>query len=63
MNNTNKIVTAFNNFDKWVTYKIAFDLLDERKTTLREIIEIAKKVGIAPSVIKYRRRYFLQLKS
>lgn len=56
------VIDAFNNFDKWVTYKIAFDLMDQRKITLREIINIAEKVGIKPAVIKSRRRYFLQLK-
>lgn len=58
-----KIVTdAFTNFDKWTTYQIAFDLMDQRKITLRGIMVIAKKAGIKPAVIKSRRRYFLQLK-
>jgi len=56
------VIDAFTNFDKWVTYRIVFDLMDKRKITLREIMVIAKKAGIEPAVIKSRRRYFLQLK-
>ena len=58
-----QVTNAFNNFDKWPTYQIAFGLMDKRKITLREIIVIAEKTGMKPAVIRSRRRYFLQLKA
>jgi len=63
MNPIDRVTEAFNNFDKWDTYQVVFNLMDKRKITLREIIAIAEKAGIKPTVLRSRRRYFLQLKA
>ena len=65
MNNTTRlqIVAAFENFDKWTTYGIAFDLMTQRKVRLSDIQEIAEAVAqIAPDVIAMRRRDYLALR-
>ena len=50
MNNTTRlrVVEAFENFDKWETYGTVFDLMTQRKCTLRDIQEIAAAVGWKP---------------
>jgi len=63
MKTIDRVTQAFNNFEKWDTYQIVFGLMDKRKITLREIVAIAEKAGIKPTVIRSRRRYFLQLKA
>jgi len=62
MKTIDRVTQAFNNFEKWDTYQVVFGLMDKRKITLREIVAIAEKAGIKPTVIRSRRRYFLQLK-
>ena len=52
----NQVHEAFEDFNKWETYGLVFRLLDERKITLRKIIEIAQQYGISKGVIKMRRR-------
>ena len=47
---------AFEDFSKWETYGLVFRLMDQRKITLRKIIEIAQQYGISKGVIKMRRR-------
>ena len=62
MNNKTRlqIVEAFENFDKWETYGTVFDLMTQRKCTLRDIQEIAAAVtGQTPGVIAMRRRDIL----
>ena len=52
-----QIENAFDNFNKWQTYGVVFDLMTRRKVTLGEIKQIAQEhAGIAPSVIEMRRR-------
>jgi len=63
MNPIDRVTEAFDNFEKWDTYQVVFGLMDKRKITLREIVVIAEKAGIKPTVIRSRRRYFLQLKA
>jgi len=53
---------AFEDFSKWETYTIVFDLMDKKRLTLKKIAEIAFKYGIDGAVINARRRYFLQLR-
>ena len=51
-----ELIRAFQSFDKWRTYGIAFGLMNQRKTTLREIKAIAEEhAGIRPDVIAMRR--------
>ena len=62
MNNKTRlqIVEAFESFDKWTTYGTVFDLMTQRKCTLRDIQEIAAAVtGQTPGVIAMRRRDIL----
>lgn len=49
------IERAFFNWDKWVTYSVAFRYMDEKKARLSDIQDIAARHGIAPSVINSRR--------
>ena len=57
-----QIIAAFENFDKWTTYGIAFDLMTQRKVRLSDIQEIAEEVAqIAPDVIAMRRRDYLAM--
>ena len=58
MNNEtlNTVENAFQNFDKWATYGLVFGLMDQRKITLGQIVEIAGRHGIKEWVIRMRRR-------
>ena len=57
-----ELIRAFQNFDKWRTYGIAFGLMNQRKTTLREIKAIAEEhAGIRPDVIAMRRRDWINM--
>ena len=56
-----EVNAAFENFNKWDTYGLVFHLMDKRKITLREIIQIAKEHGIPQGVIQMRRREHLML--
>ena len=46
---------AFQHFQKWDTYGIAFKLMDQRKVRLIDIKDAAWQVGIKPGVISMRR--------
>lgn len=50
---------AFENFDKWETYGLVFGLMNRRKITLRQIVEIAGRHGIREGVIRMRREDWL----
>lgn len=54
-----KVNQAFHQFSKWETYDIVFVLMDARKTTLREIVDVAQRYGISKDVIEMRRRDYL----
>jgi hypothetical protein len=49
-----ELADAFENWDKWRTYGVAFRLLDEGKIRLIDIMDAACDVGIKPSIIKMR---------
>jgi len=51
------------NVDKWVVYGAAFGLMDRGHITLLRIQDIAMEIGIKPSVVADRRRYWKQLQS
>ena len=53
---------AFENFDKWKTYGLVFGLMDKRKITLRQIVEIAGRHGINEGVLRMRRLQFLAMR-
>tara|TARA_R110000824_G_scaffold381204_1_gene573855 strand:- start:34 stop:372 length:339 start_codon:yes stop_codon:yes gene_type:complete len=53
------IEQAFKSFDKWETYNLAFGLMDARKVTLTQIVEIAGRHGIKEGVIRMRREDYL----
>ena len=53
---------AFDNWDKWNSYAVAFDLMDKGHVSLLDIQDIAAEYGIQPSIIAYRRRQYLQYK-
>ena len=57
MNNEtlNTVENAFKNFDKWATYGLVFGLMDPRKTSLSQIVEVAGRHGINEGVIRMRR--------
>lgn len=50
---------AFDKFNKWETYGRVFQLMDKRKITLRQIIQIARQYGISQGVVEMRRRDYL----
>ena len=52
---------AFESFDKWPTYTLAFGHVDARRITLAKVCEIAERHGITAGVVRYRRRYWCQL--
>ena len=45
--------------DKWDVYPQAFNLLDEGKVRLIDIMDAAHKIGIAPGVVLMRRSGWL----
>ena len=57
-----RICKAFDNWDKWNSYAVAFDLMDKGHVSLLDIQDIASEYGIQPSIIAYRRRQYLQYK-
>ena len=70
MSSTEEIVAdAFRRFDKWETYPLVFDLVDQRRITLRRVIEIAldcmdwEGVKDPAGVIRMRRQQHLGMKS
>lgn len=46
-------------YDKWDVYPKAFDLLDDGKVRLIDIMDAAHKIGIAPGVVQMRRAGWL----
>lgn len=51
---------VFKNFDKFPTYRFAFELMDDGLIRLQEICAIAEKHGITSAVVKTRRRDYLR---
>jgi len=58
----NDLFFAFQDFEKWKTYSIAFKLMDERKVRLIDIKDVAAQVGIDSGVIAMRRRDYVKSK-
>jgi hypothetical protein len=46
-------------YDKWDVYPQAFNLLDDEKVRLIDIMDAAHKIGIAPGVVLMRRSHWL----
>jgi hypothetical protein len=46
-------------YDKWDVYPQAFNLLDDEKVRLIDIMDAAHKIGIAPGVVLMRRSGWL----
>ena len=46
---------AFRDFDPFETYRIVFELMDDKKLTLSKIKDIAANVGISPQIVQHRR--------
>ena len=56
-----KVIEAFQDFDKWVTYPMVFGMMDDGDITLNEIKNIAQLyAGIGAGTIKSRRRFHRQ---
>ena len=56
----NDLFFAFQDFDKWKTYGIAFKLMDKRKVRLIDIKDVAAQIGISPKVIEMRRQFYVK---
>lgn len=57
-----RIKKAFENWDKWNTYGVVFNLMDRGHVSLLDIQDIAADYGVKPSIVAYRRRQYLQYK-
>ena len=57
-----RIKKAFENWDKWSSYGVAFNLMDRGHVSLLDIQDIAADYGVKPSIIAYRRTQYLQHK-
>ena len=58
----NDLFFAFQDFDKWETYGIAFKLMDKGKVRLIDIKDAAYQIGICPDVIEMRRNFYVKNK-
>tara|TARA_B100000780_G_C20854355_1_gene339575 strand:- start:164 stop:376 length:213 start_codon:yes stop_codon:yes gene_type:complete len=58
----NELSGAFQNYDKWKTYGIAFTLMDKRKVRLIDIKDAAYQIGISPDIIEMRRHFYVKNK-
>lgn len=58
----NELSGAFQNYDKWKTYGIAFKLMDKRKVRLIDIKDAAYQIGISPDIIEMRRNFYVRNK-
>jgi len=50
------------NLTKWEAYGSIFDLVDRRRISLTEAVEILEMAGIRPEVTRMRRRDYLAMK-
>jgi len=59
MTGIEQVENAFYKFNKWESYAIAFDLMDKRRVTLREIAAVARQHGISKRIVEMRRSQYL----